>query len=228
MRSTLVWTLRAVLGVVALALLYVGTAVVMGLVPVNTSWRQAEQGTAVYVITNGVHTSFIVPRGEGDDDLLRFVPFEDASGDDCPYVEFGWGDRAFYLETPRWSDLRVTTALNAMLLPSSTVVHVVYWWSEPRPGERVRRVVLRPEEYGRLLDHVREAFALDAEGRARRILGARYHDRDAFFEGAGSYSLLYTCNDWTNTGLKAAGVRTALWSPFDKAIMYHLPASTDD
>lgn len=225
-RLLLGWTLRGTVGLVGLLLLYVGSAIVMGLIPVNSGWTQVGHGTEVYVITNGVHTSFIVPRGEGDDDLLRFVPFDDAG--DCVYLEFGWGDRGFYLETPRWSDLKVSTALHAILLPSSTVVHVDYRRWKPRPDQDLRRLILAADEYGRLLAHIRKAFALDASGRTRRIPGAHYHDRDAFFEGQGSYSLLYTCNDWTNAGLKAAGVRTALWSPFDKAILYHLPLSTDD
>ena len=123
-RRFLKWPLRIVFGFVAALLLYFVSAIVLGLIPANADWKQAENGRRVYVITNGVHTSFILPRGYGDDNLLRFVPFENATDASCPYIEFGWGDRGFYLETPRWADLTVATALNAVFLPSSTVVHV--------------------------------------------------------------------------------------------------------
>lgn len=220
------WPLRIALIFVGMVLLFFLSAVVLGLLTTNSSWKQSPQGKRVYVITNGVHTSFILPTGKGEDSLLHLVPFEGASPADCPYVEFGWGDRYFYLETPAWSDLKLTTALHAMLLPSSTVVHVDYWYREPQPDEDIRRIRLAPDEYRRLLDYIRQSFALDTSHHTQRIPGAHYGSRDAFFEGAGTYHLFHTCNDWTNTGLKAAGVKTAIWSPFDKAILYHLPRAT--
>jgi uncharacterized protein (TIGR02117 family) len=226
-RRFLKWPLRFVLGFVSLLLLYFVSAIVLGLIPTNADWKQVENGRRVYVITNGVHTSFILPTGDGGENLLAFAPFEKATRANTPYIEFGWGDRGFYLETPQWSDLTVGTALNAVFLPSSTVVHVDYWEWEPPVKEHIRRITLDDEEYGRLLDYIRKSFALDAQKKVQRIPDAGYHERDAFFQGQGSYSLLYTCNDWTNAGLKHAGVKTALWSPFDKAILYHLPVTKD-
>ena len=226
-RRFLEWPIRIVLGLVGLLLLYLALAVVLGLITTNSDWKQAESGRRVYVITNGVHTSFILPRGAGDDNWLRFVPFEKASNANCPYIEFGWGDRGFYLETPQWSDLKVSTALEAVFLPSSTVMHVDYWEWEPPVKDHIRRLVLDDEEYGRLVDFIKESFALDSSEKVQRIPDAGYHDRDAFFQAKGSYSLFYTCNDWTNAGLKEAGVKTAIWSPFDKAILYHLPAAQE-
>lgn len=222
-RRFLRWPLRALFGFVASLLLYILSAAVLGLIPVNSDWIQATSGRDVYVISNGVHTSFILPRGNGAENLLRFVPFEKATDVNCRYVQFGWGDRGFYLDTPNWSDLEVSTALKSVLLPSSTVVHVTYWRWQPQPNERIRRILLSDTEYGRLLDHIKNSFTFDPSGKTQPIPGAGYSDRDAFFEAQGSYSLLHTCNDWTNTGLKHAGVKTALWSPFDQAILYHRP-----
>ena len=39
---------------------------------------------------------------------------------------------------------------------------------------------------------------------------------------AGSYHAFNTCNSWTNRVLASIGVRTAMWSPTDHAILYQL------
>ncbi len=222
-RRFLRWPIRILLILIALPLMYLLMALILGLIPTNSDWKQSQEGQRVYVTTNGVHTSFILPKGEGADNLLRLVPFENTTDADCPYVQLGWGDRGFYLETPEWSDLQISTALHAVFLPSSTVVHVYYWPWEPEVDENTRRVILDPKEYANLLIYIKNSFALDASHKPQRIPDAHYGRRDAFFEGKGSYHLFQTCNDWTNAGLKAAGVKTAIWSPFDKAILYQLP-----
>ncbi|NJO90589.1 MAG: DUF2459 domain-containing protein, partial [Chloroflexia bacterium] len=43
-----------------------------------------------------------------------------------------------------------------------------------------------------------------------------------YFQAKGKYSLFFTCNNWANRGLKKAGVKNAVWAPFDKSVLYHL------
>ena len=38
------------------------------------------------------------------------------------YVALGWGDRNFYVDTPTWEDLSVTTTARALLWPTDTIV----------------------------------------------------------------------------------------------------------
>ena len=60
----------------------------------------------------------------------------------------------------------------------------------------------------------------------RRIDAAGYGDNDAFYEAIPRYTFWYTCNEWTRRALAAAGVRTAIWAPFDTAssIICPMPA----
>ena len=54
------------------------------------------------------------------------------------------------------------------------------------------------------------------------ISGANYGPYDVFFQGAGSYHLFRTCNNWANQALQTTGVKTPIWSPFEYAIFNHV------
>ena len=43
-----------------------------------------------------------------------------------------------------------------------------------------------------------------------------------FYEGDGSFSMFFNCNDWTGRALRAAGVRMGLWTPFEQSMMWRL------
>jgi uncharacterized protein (TIGR02117 family) len=87
--------------------------------------------------------------------------------------------------------------------------------AEPRdnPAAGVRRVMLRPQEYARLVAFVRTS--LQPGGRAY----PGYDHYDAFYEARGRYTLLNTCNAWTGRGLRQAGVRVGRWTPFPVTVM---------
>jgi len=174
--------------------LYLGAAAILGHVPANPGWREPEAGITIYVQSNGVHTGIVLPAGPGK------------------WRAYGWGDREFYLNTPRWQDIRPATLVAALVGSETTLVHVDelddfvaddYW----------RPLRLRREEYARLRQFI--AASLKPDGRP--IPG--YTARDRFYPGRGRYSALVTCNVWTGRALKAAGVRMGTWTPFAGDVM---------
>ncbi|TIW01591.1 MAG: DUF2459 domain-containing protein, partial [Mesorhizobium sp.] len=53
---------------------------------------------------------------------------------DARYIVFGWGGRAFYLETPTWSQLKAAPVLKALTLDASVMhVDVAGTIKEPHP-----------------------------------------------------------------------------------------------
>jgi uncharacterized protein (TIGR02117 family) len=210
-------------------LLYVLLAIVLGLIPVNREFSTPNadaDGVVIYVRTNGVHAELVLPAREpydwaGEFPLLSIVDYaKQRSLLGFNWIAFGWGDRAFYLETPTWRELRLSTALDALSGRGQGAMHVEYL---VRPQD-YHAVSARIDEaqYTKLVSHVRGGFARDAQGRAIRIDRPGYFATDAFFEGTGHYSLWFTSNEWVRRGLADAGVRTALWSPFDVALFWHL------
>ena len=201
------WAGLAMLG---LLLAYTVAIVIGALIPVNRDWRSAPQGVAVYVADNGIHTDLVMPA-EDFADLLHPERLRDPRYGGHRYVMFGWGDRDFYLNTPTWWDVNPWRVAKAMVGAGSTVMHVDHV-SEPHNEAGVKRVMLTPDQYGRLLRYVRASFA---EGEP--VVG--YGLSDAFYPAKGGYNAIRTCNQWTADGLRQAGVRTSRWAPYPWGVM---------
>ncbi len=191
------------------------SAILIGLIPVNRGFRNAEQGIEVFVYADRAHSEIVVPAQTEMVDWREHCPPGDfrVIDEGMEYMAFGWGDRDFYIQTERWSDLRWGTTLKAMLLPTRTIVHVARC-RRPQPSKWYRRVVLNREQYERLSRHIWTSFRLDETQRPSLIADTAYGDYDAFYEARGKYFFFNTCNSWTGRGLKRAGVRTGLWTSF--------------
>lgn len=201
--------------------LYVATALVLGLIPRNADFVETADGVEIHVRTNGVHADLVLPARQGSIDWTADFPARHMRALDAPtdWVAFGWGDRAFMLGTPRWADLRPLTAVVALSGLGKGAMHVEYVDS-PLAYES-RRVRLSAAQYERLVTYVRASFV--RSGGAVQWIAAGYFDSDAFYEAVPTYTFWITCNEWTRRALAAAGVRTAVWSPFDAGVLWHLP-----
>ena len=209
----------------ALLLLYLLATVAGGLIAINRDRPLVATGINVYILSNGIHTDVVVPVRTDIIDWSRILPGWDlaiALGLH-DYLAFGWGDRDFYLNTPSWNDLHLSTALKALTGLDASVLHVE---AMPRPlwGPDSRLIVLTPEEYRHLADYLAASFLRDAAGAPVAIADAHYNANDGFFEATGHYSMLFTCNEWTRRALAAAGVRVPAWSPFGQALFFQVPS----
>jgi len=210
--------LALLLGLVGL---YLVVALALGLIPRNAGFVDSSDGVEIHVRTNGVHADLVLPTRHGATDWSADFPARHMRALDAPtdWIAFGWGDRGFMLGTPTWAELRPLTAFVALSGLGSGAMHVEYVAS-PLAYES-RRVRLSAAQYERLVAYVRDSFVRSA-GAVQRIAPG-YFDTDAFYEAVPTYTFWNTCNEWTRRALAAAGVRTALWSPFDAGVLWHLP-----
>ncbi|MBT6274741.1 MAG: TIGR02117 family protein [Chromatiales bacterium] len=206
-----------VLTVVAVPLAYVGIATALMVFPANREAPPppAESSVTIYLVSNGVHVDFVLPVNHHDVTWTRQFPFSDFKDapENAEWVAVGWGDREFYLHTRRWSDLTIARAFGAVSGSHGALLHVTYlkgaWLRSP-----LWKVQLSPGQYQRLAAYVRDTASLDHNGVAVAA-AAGYGRIDAFFEAAGQYSPLNTCNAWVGQGLREAGVTVSRWTPFD-------------
>ncbi|HLF33747.1 MAG TPA: TIGR02117 family protein [Cyclobacteriaceae bacterium] len=207
---------------------YLFTAVIFSLVPLNLDFNQDPGGIPVWIISNGVHTDLTLPveshamswdiffRGTSLYPILK----------SANYVSFGWGSREFYLNTPEWKDLKIMTAIDALFLEGEPAMHVTALPVDPRTDARSIRLVLPEEDFLKLTGYVKSYFSLNDYGEPIKIDADGYYEPyDMFFEARGSFNLFRTCNAWTNHGLKKSGIRCALWTPFDIPILFHLSSA---
>jgi len=222
-RFLLRFLLRFLIGFVGLVVIYLLVAVILGLIPVKHPITTGEEEVQIFARTNGVHVDLVLPVEHAEFAWSEFLPFEDFLGiDSADFISIGWGDRQFYLETKEWSDLTISTALQSVLLATPSAVHVTYLKTMPRASEMVKEVMISDEQYAELIAYIMGSFQQNDENHFVLIPDAGYGDDDNFYEANGKYSCLYTCNNWVGEGLKLIGVKTAVWSPFDKGILHHL------
>jgi uncharacterized protein (TIGR02117 family) len=206
---------------VGVAGLYLASAFVLSRIPVEKADPHASPDVLVYLHTNGVHTDIVVPVKTPQMDWSQPLPYSNIPSGDTTlrYIAFGWGDKGFYLDTPTWADLKVSTALVAAFWLGSAAMHATYLPSLA-PGPDTVPLYLSKAEYARLIAYIKASFRYDAAGRTQHIKGHSYGPNDAFYEANRVYSFLYTCNTWTNDALKACGQRACLWTPSDTGIFY--------
>ncbi|MBU6122531.1 TIGR02117 family protein [Hymenobacter siberiensis] len=219
LRKTLKLNAYTVGGIIGVAALYVGSALVLSAIPVPKADSNAPADVTVFLRTNGVHTDIVLPIKTNQIDWGQSLPIANIPSQDSTmrYIAFGWGDKGFYLDTPTWADLKVSTAFVAAFWLGSSAMHTTYFHSLA-PGPETIPLHLSHAEYARLIAYIQRSFALDVAGRTQHIAGHSYGPDDAFYEAHRVYSFLYTCNTWTNNALKASGQRACLWTPSDKGI----------
>lgn len=206
-------------------LLYLGAAVLLGIFPINHQYHQTSDGIDIFIRANAVHADLLLPMKTGQRDWNARLRDLDAR----EYLSIGWGDRAFFLETKNWSDLRLDNATLALTGMDSAVLHIA---SEDRPQISMDTVRIRIScaQYALMIADIDSAFKLDAFGRPIVIAGAHYADNDHFYEASGRYSMFTTCNEWVRGVLATAGIRTSAWAPFSSALMFqarHLAGPSD-
>jgi uncharacterized protein (TIGR02117 family) len=212
----------------ALAFLYLLLAAVLGLIAVNRDFRStpvAAGGIAIYLRTNGVHAEIVLPTRVRDHDWsIAFPSFQKrALQTPAPWIAFGWGDRAFMLETPTWRDIRLGTSLRAIAGLGSGAMHVDY---VTRPEDyEVALLQISAAQHARLISAIENSFRHAADGRPIRIDAPGYDDTDAFYEAIPRYSWWFTCNEWVRSVTSDAGLPMPLWAPFERTLFWHLPAA---
>ncbi|MBT9392884.1 TIGR02117 family protein [Hymenobacter sp. NST-14] len=194
------------------------------LVPVNRQFRQTPGGVPVYLVSNGFHTDVVVPLREArtGQDWLRELgqPALTARFGRARFVAFGWGNEGFYLGS-MGGRLPGPGAVAGALLPSPTLMHVNFYPTPPDSGRYVVPLRISGAQYQRLTAYIRASFAAPDSLGARPLRQATgYSAHDFFFRATGRYHALRTCNDWTNRGLRWAGLRAALKAPLAAPVLF--------
>ncbi|MGX9573872.1 TIGR02117 family protein [Mesorhizobium sp. f-mel] len=173
----------------------------------------------ILVLKNPIHTDIAVPV---DDDVRKRFHFlvdggipADMAG--VRYIVFGWGGRAFYLETPTWSELKAVPVMKALTLDAS-VMHINVAGNVVEPHPDVAGFDISEERFAALLDFITASFQQGPNGPIP-VENAAYSRFDRFYEANGHFNALVGCNTWTAAALRIAGLRTGWWNP--------LPASLD-
>lgn len=217
--------LKFVLGFLGVTFFYVIIALISGFFTFEAKATEDSQKTIdVFLQTNGVHSELILPVVNTEFDWRTIIdPNHCTSADkNFSYVAIGWGNRKFYLETPQWSDLKFTTAIQAASGFNETAIHVNFYKNRSS-NDTCKKIRITNAQYQKMVSFFIDQFKLE-NGKAKLIAtNIRYNAYDAFYEANGSYSIFKTCNTFTNEALYASDLKSCLWTPFDFHILRLYP-----
>ncbi len=215
---------KLIFGFLMYAFLYFSMAFLLSWLPKHRNYTNSEEGYEVYVISNGVHTDFVLPTQHLPAEWLEKIDFSDFdySKEQLKYMGFGWGDRGFYLDTPTWAELKFSTAVNALFWPSSTLMHIKAFDQIPSENKYFEKLILTATQFSNLCNHIWDSFDKRNNNTITLLPNKGYSPNDNFYYARGSYHMFNTCNFWVNNGLRKAGVRTSIWTPVDRGVFYQL------
>jgi len=169
----------------------------------------------IFFTNNKYHVEICLPA--------KFSPFRDdiervrgVSGPDEGYYCIGWGDRTFYPETPFLEDLNFALTVHSLFWPTDAAIRISFY-KGPIRGEVVSSYTTDKQTIDLLYEYIENHLIWEDDGNLSVIppetVNAVYGD-SLFLNAKGTYSLLFTCNNWTADALKYAGIKTGLWTPF--------------
>lgn len=215
MKTGIRWMLRIILLVVALAT--AGTFIPRPLIaPVEAS--SAVTTHRILLLSGAIHTDIAIPLDEETRAAFSFLddPGFPLGHPNAEWLVVGWGGRAFYLETPTWSELKPMPVLRALTIDRS-VLHVDLAGHITEPQPAIMAFDIGDEQLARLRNFISDSFVRDA-GEVKPISNAGYGEIDRFFEAEGYFNALFGCNTWTAAALRSAGLRTGLWNPLPQSL----------
>lgn len=219
LRINSVWTaVRALVGWPSLVVgLYFVAALAGSLIPANAGWREPKDGVPVFVETNGVHVSLIVPMAAAGEDLSDLIRPEDLADRNLygTHAMIGWGHGAVYRNAQTWGDVRSGDIASAIFGSDYTTLHI-YHLIDPQPNSIRKRFNVSEAQYRHMVRDIRTTFKMRG-GRSKAY--PAYGPDNLFYDSNGRYSAIMTCNEWTAGILRRAGVRVGIWTPVPGGVM---------
>ena len=215
------WTaIRAIFGWPMLVLgLYFIAALIGSFIPANSDWREPDEGIPIFVETNGVHVSLILPMSAAGEDLSDLIRPEHLTNRGLygTHAMIGWGHGPVYRNAKTWADVKSGDIGSAIIGSDDTVMHI-YHRIDPQPNAIRKRVQVSEAQYRKIVADVRAAFNLTEDGQSKAL--PAYGTNNLFYESVGRYSAFNTCNEWTGSLLRRAGVKVGIWTPMPGGVMH--------
>ena len=171
----------------------------------------------IFVCANFAHAEFVLPITDVAIDWQAMFEISDVKTAHPEfYLSFGWGDLAFFQQTPTWNDIRLDTTIAAMVgqQPTTLRVSVV---KIPQNDPECLMLVIDGEGRRMLAKHIRETLATIP---ATTASGSSKYER--YYLANGKYGIFHTCNQWVSDGLAKAGLPYAWYAPFSFNVIWPL------
>ena len=156
----------------------------------------------VVVVNLGWHIGIAIQKNDLDaSEIPEVADFRRAN---VAWIEFGWGDEAFYQDP----DPSLDVILDAAFGETPAVMHLVGVPVHPANyyvDSSFLTVALTEAQFDRLQTYLSDSFRRSGKARVTAIGRGLYPDSQ-FYPATGSFSLSHTCNTWVAKAFESAGL----------------------
>ncbi|WP_232804672.1 TIGR02117 family protein [Salegentibacter maritimus] len=221
MKKALRYFFKFLLILLSPALFYLVMVLIGSLIPVNSNPETKNSKIDIYLYKQDMHTDILLPVKS---DIIQwnrvFKPqYTLSNPQNSEFIGFGWGDLNFYRNTPQWEDLKLDVAFKALFLKSQSALHTRFYQKIPASKNLVK-ISVSEDQYNKLVEYILKTVKAENKQEILPISGLHYYRNDAFYSAETSFNLFKTCNTWTNSALKAAGLKACFWTPFPQGIFF--------
>ncbi len=205
------WCCRLIATPFLFAIGYFVLALLLGVLSTDETPKSTTEpkNIVIYVASNGVHLNLWLPSQNAQFDWAANYP-SSFNNSKMAWTSIGWGSQAFYTQVPTWNDLTLPIAWQA-LTGDAAVIRLHGEYHAPPDDNNRRQILLSNTEYQMLIDDLQKQFKKNEP------------IAPFFYPALGAYSAKSTCNEWIRLRLSHIGLDMPLWSPFDVAVLRHLP-----
>lgn len=156
---------------------------------------EPRKGLKLYIVRDAIHADYLFDSSLWKE---KFTP-------KGKYIKIGWGDRKIFLETKRWSDLKIMDFLFAFFGLNETVLRIDFLEEIPHGA---REIDADERQLNVIKAHVNESHN-------GRIIHKKpkYYQKGDFYESNLRYNCITNCNNWVNRGLFLARLTNRVWCP---------------
>jgi uncharacterized protein (TIGR02117 family) len=179
--------------------------------------RQDFDGIEIYLVRSGVHTDVVMPLYHPTQDWTTVFKQNRPLDSTLNHIAVGWGHKAFYMETPTWSDLTAKNALSATFGLGASAAHV-RTIARPAHDPTCRVMMVNEHQYESLTSYIKATVCAQDSAAVPIPLLAQPHD--LYYEAQGRYHALRTCNTWIADALIAAEQSGPIWTASTEGLFH--------
>ncbi|PRX41947.1 TIGR02117 family protein [Salegentibacter salegens] len=221
MKQGLRYLIKFLLILIVPPVIYLLFALIGSIIPVNSNSESKSAEMEIYLYKQDMHTDILLPVN------TKIISWDSifkpehtlAQPKNSEFIGFGWGDLNFYRNTPQWEDLKLSVAFKALFLKSQSALHTRFY-QKVTFSDNLVKISVSEDQYIKLTEYILETVNIKKSGKIQPVQDLHYYRSDAFYLSKTSFSLFKTCNTWTNSALKNAGLQACLWTPFPQGIFY--------
>ncbi|MCK4442118.1 MAG: DUF2459 domain-containing protein [Sulfurovaceae bacterium] len=205
-----------IITLIFIVIVYIYTAYIFTIFPYQNKIVNNKKTKNIYLYYDNMHTDIIINIKDTNYNWQKILP-KLLKNRTKGYISFGWGDKETYLNTPSWSDLKLTTALKALFINTPSIIHIRYY-NNINKNNDIKKIEVTNKQY----KHIENSL-LDSFGEKIIFIHKGYWRNDLFYYSPYKYNLIHTCNTWTGDILRESNITMSYWTPMSCCVIKFFP-----